>query len=123
MPRLGRLDEHEALVHARDPFPALDLAEGDGAREGVELTLHRPQVDEGEGVAPVLLHVHVALGGVGGGGLDDLPVGDGDAGTLDEGLQDGRRRRVGDEDVDVAPLADVAAGNAAVGEDLEVAFV
>lgn len=62
----------------------------------------------------------VCFGGVVGGGLDDLSVGDGGLG-LDEGLDDGGCWGGGEDDVNVAGGFDVAPGDASVGEGLDVA--
>ena len=64
----------------------------------------------------------VGFGGVVGCGLDDLSLGDGGLG-LDEDFDDGGDGGVGDDDVYVASGFDVAPGDAAVGEDLDVASV
>jgi hypothetical protein len=85
----GGLDEDEALVDAGDSGLFLDLAVGDGAREAVELGLPGVEGDEGEAVAAVLGDVDVSFGGVGGGGLDDLAVGRGDALGFYEDLEEG----------------------------------
>jgi hypothetical protein len=66
--------------------------------------------------------VDVGFGGVIGGGLDDLSVGDGGLG-FDEGFDDGGGWGVGDDDVYVAGGFDVAPGDATVGEGLDVAPV
>ncbi len=93
-----------------------------GACEAVEVSFVAAEGYEGEAVASVLVCVDVCFGGVVGGGLDDLSVGDGGL-CLDEGLYDGGGGGVGDDDVDVAGGFDVAPGDAAVGEGLDVASV
>ncbi len=117
----GGLDEGEAFVDARDPDVVLDLFLGDGACESVEFYFSGLEGDAGEAVATVLGEVDVALGGVGGGGLDDLAVGGADARCLYEGLEEGGGGGVGGVDVDVAGGVDVASCYAAVCEGLDVA--
>ena len=117
----GGLDEVEVFVYAWDPGVLLDLVVGDGSCEAVEFSFPGFQGDEGEAVAAFVGDVDVALGGVGGGGLDDLAVGGVDALGFHEGLEEGGCGGVGGVYVDVAGGGDVAPGYASVGEGLDVA--